>query len=318
MKIRGVSNPPEAGTEDLVFLVEPKYAAAVQASQAGAVVAAAPVEGKPTLVVKSPRIAMAKALALFAPPRLASGIAPTAAVHPSARLGEGVSIGPCAVVGPDVVVGDRTVLHPGVVLEDRVQVGEDCLLYPNVVVREDCRLGSRVIVQPGAVIGSDGYGFVTLPDKTHLKMPQIGSVIVGDDVEIGANVTIDRATIGETLIGRGTKIDNLAHVGHNVQIGEHGLIVSQVGISGSVTIGDRVTLAGQVGVAGHLTIGDDSVVAGRAGVTKSLPGRTMVSGFPARPHREELRRQAMLDQLGAIVSEVKALRAELESLRTAK
>lgn len=317
MRIRGVSNPPEAAAEDLIFLVEPKYAEAAVSSRAGAIIAASPLEGKPTIVVKLPRVAMAQALALFAPPQPLAGIDATAVVHPSAILGQGVSIGPCVVVGPEVVVGDRTVLHPGVVLGAKVHVGEEGILYPNVVVREGCRLGARVIVQPGAVIGSDGFGFVTLADRTHLKVPQVGIVIVEDDVEIGANVTIDRATIGETVIGRGTKIDNLAHVGHNVQVGSHGLIISQVGISGSVTIGDRVTLAGQVGVAGHLTIGDDTVVAAKAGVTKSLPPKMMASGFPARPHREELRRQAMLDQLGDIMTEVRALRAEVEGLRDA-
>lgn len=317
MRIHSVANPAEAGAGDLVFLVESKYAEAVRSSRAGAVVAAVPLEGKPTLVVKAPRVAMAKALGLFAAAQPQVGIDPAAVIHPTASWGKDVSIGPCTVVGPGVVLGDRVTLHPGVVLGSKVTVGQDSLLYPNVVVREGCRLGARVIVQPGAVIGSDGYGFVTLGDKTHLKMPQIGVVIVEDDVEIGANVTIDRATIGETVIGRGTKIDNLAHVGHNVQVGEHVLIVSQVGISGSTTIGNRVTLAGQVGVAGHLSIGDDTVVAGKAGVTKSLPPKMMASGFPARPHREELRRQAMLDQVGGIIAEVRALRAEVEALRGA-
>lgn len=317
MRIQGVANPEEAGAGDLVFLVEAKYAAAVRESRAAAVVACSPLAGKPTLVVKAPRVAMAQALALFEARPPAPGVDPTAVVHPTASLGAEVSIGPCAVVGPGVVLGNRVRLHPGVVLGGHVTVGDDCLLYPNVVVRENCRVGARVIVQPGAVIGSDGYGFVTLGDKTHLKMPQIGVVVVEDDVEIGANVTIDRATIGETVIGRGTKIDNLAHVGHNVRVGEHVLIVSQVGISGSTTVGNRVTLAGQVGVAGHLSIGDDTVVAGKAGVTKSLPPRMMASGFPARPHREELRRQAMLDQVGGLMAEVRALRAEVEALRTA-
>lgn len=313
--VQGVANPDTAGPHDLIFLVEEKYRSAAADSAAAAVVAKAPVPGKATLVVEAPRVAMAEVLSLFAPEQPAFGRHPSAWVDPTARLGQDVRLGPNAVVLAGATVGDRTVLYPGVVVGPDATVGADCLLYPNVVIREGCRLGDRVIVQPGAVIGSDGYGFVTLPDKTHRKMPQIGIVVVEDDVEIGANVTLDRATIGETVIGRGTKIDNLVHVGHNVRIGENGLVVSQVGISGSVTIGDRVTLAGQVGVAGHLSIGSDAVVAAKAGVTKTLPGRAMYSGFPARPHRDELRRQASLETVAELSAELKALRAEVAALK---
>ncbi len=315
LSVTGVANPDTAGPRDLIFLVEEKYRAAAAASAAGAVVAKAPVPGKATVVVGAPRVAMAQVLELFAPAQPGPGLHPDASVDPAARLGAGVSVGANAVVMAGAVVGDRTVLHPGVVVGPGARVGADCVLYPHVVVREACRLGDRVVVQPGAVIGSDGYGFVTLPDKTHRKMPQIGTVVVQDDVEIGANVTIDRATIGETVIGRGTKIDNLVHVGHNVHIGENGLLVSQVGISGSTSIGDRVTLAGQVGIAGHLTIGSDAVVAAKSGVTKSLPGAAMYSGFPARPHREELRRQASLETVADLAAQVKALRAEVAALK---
>ncbi|MNX83384.1 UDP-3-O-acylglucosamine N-acyltransferase [compost metagenome] len=313
--IAGVANPEDAQPQDLVFLVEDKYLDAIEACAAGAVVARAPVSGKATLVVKAPREAMARALALFAPQQPAPQCSERAAVDPSATIGFGVSVGPNVTIGARARVGRGTVLHPGVVLGEDVQVGEDCVLYPNVVVREGCRLGDRVIVQPGAVIGSDGFGFVTLPDRTHLKMPQIGIVEVQDDVEVGANVTIDRATIGTTVIGQGTKIDNLVHVGHNVRIGENALLVSQVGISGSVTVGDRVTIAGQAGIAGHLTIGADTVVAAKAGVTKSLPSRVMVSGFPARPHREELRRQAQIERLGELADQVKALQAAIAAIQ---
>lgn len=317
-RVTGAANPEAAGPDDVIFLIEDRYLASALASRAGAVVAKAPVEGKPTLVVGAPRVAMARALTLFAPDSEPPGVDPTAAVASSAKLGARVSLGAHVVVGHGATVGDGTILHPGVVVGPDVRIGCDCVLYPNVVVREACRIGDRVIVQPGAVIGSDGYGFVTLGDKTHLKMPQIGIVVVEDDVEIGSNVTIDRATIGETVIGRGTKIDNQVHVGHNVRIGENVLLVSQVGISGSSTIGDRVTLAGQVGVAGHLTIGEDTVVAAKAGVTKSLPSRVMVSGFPARPHREELRRQASLDQVSALVAQLRELKAEVALLRGAR
>lgn len=315
VRITGVANPEDATGQDLVFLVEDKYLGAIAACSAGAVVARSAVAGKATVVVGAPREAMARTLALFAPPQPPALVSERAAVDPSATLGAGVSLGPNVTVGPRARVGAGTVIHPGVVIGPDAQVGEDCILYPNVVVREGCRLGDRVIVQPGAVIGSDGFGFVTMPDRTHLKMPQIGRVEVQDDVEIGANVTLDRATIGATVIGRGTKIDNLVHVGHNVRIGENGLLVSQVGISGSVTVGDRVTIAGQAGVAGHLTIGADTVVAAKAGVTKSLPSRVMVSGFPARPHREELRRQAQIERLGELSEQVKALQAALAAVQ---
>lgn len=315
LRIAGVANPDAAGPCDLIFLVEDKYRSAALASAAGAVVARAAVPGKATVVVAEPRMAMAQVLALFAPAQPPSGVHPSAVVDSGALVGAGASLGANAVVMAGAVIGERTVLHPGVVVGSGARVGADCVLYANVVVREACRLGDRVIVQPGAVIGSDGYGFVTRRDKTHVKMPQIGIVVVQDDVEIGANVTIDRATIGETVIGQGTKIDNLVHVGHNVRIGENGLLVSQVGISGSVTIGDRVTLAGQSGVAGHLSIGSDTVVAAKAGVTKTLPPGVMVSGFPARPHREELRRQASLEVVSELAAQVKALRAEVVALR---
>jgi len=315
LRVTGVANPDTAGDGDLVFLVEEKYRAAVEASQATMVVARAPVAGKVSLVVASPREAMARALAFFVPAPPAPGVHPSAVVDPDARLGERVHLGPHVWVGPGAVVGDRSVLRAGVRLYDGARLGADCVLHAGVVVREGCRIGDRVVVQPGAVIGADGYGFVAAADGTHRKMPQIGLVEVQDDVEIGSNVTIDRATIGATVIGRGTKIDNLVHVGHNVRIGENVLLVAQVGLSGSVTIEDGVVLAGQVGVVGHLTIGQGAVVASKSGVTKTLPGKGMYSGFPARPHREELRRQAQLDTVGELAARVKALQAEVAALK---
>ncbi len=312
--IAGPANPEWAEPQHLVFVVEDKYRQPVMASRAGAAIAREALGDRPTIVVANPRLAMAKALELWAPEPPAAGIHPTAWVDPTAKLGPGVSIGAHCAVGANVRIGSRTVLHPGVVIGADTRIGEDGLLHARAIVREACILGDRVIVQPGAVIGSDGYGFVPSGGK-HLKVPQVGNVIVGDDVEIGANVTIDRATIGSTQIGQGTKIDNLVHVGHNVLIGENVLLVSQVGISGSSRIGDRSTLAGQVGVAGHVEIGADSLILARAGITKDIPNRAVVSGFPARPHREELRRLAAIDKLPQLVSELRELARQMASLQ---
>lgn len=317
--ITGVANPDSAGPEDLVFVLEEKHHQAflerVALSQAGGVIAAHPIPEHNTIIVENPRVAMARALELFAPPAPPAGVHPSAVVADSVVLGEEVSVGAGCVIGERTVIGAGTRLHPGVIVAEDVQIGRGAVLHARVVVREGCRLGDRVIVQPGAVVGSDGYGFVQMPEKTHLKIPQIGTVIVGDDVEIGANVTIDRATIGETVIGRGTKIDNLVHIAHNVHIGENVLLVSQVGISGSVSIGDRSTLAGQVGVAGHLSIGADSLVLARTGVTKDVPDRSVVSGFPSRPHRDELRRLAALDKVPELLKQVRELAQHIEQAR---
>lgn len=315
-RITGVADPADAGPGDLVFLLEPKYAAATLVSRSAAIVTGQPLEDpRPQIVVKRPRVAMARILTRFMPPSPYLGHHPTAVVHPGAEVDPTAALGPYVTVGAGARVGARTVLHAGVAVGRNVEVGEDCLLHPHVVLYDGVRLGHRVILHAGTVVGSDGYGFTPDERGRHLKIPQLGNVVLGDDVETGANVAIDRGTFGSTVIGRGTKLDNLVHVGHNDQIGEDVLIVSQTGLSGSVTVGDRVTIAGQVGVAGHLTIGADTWVLARAGVTKDIPPKSFVSGFPARPHREELRRQGALGQTDVLKREVQALREELAALR---
>ena len=300
MPIAGVADPVDAAESDLVFLVEARFLDRVLASRARVVVASTAVEGRCVLQVADPRLAMAQTLALFEAPGPAPGVHPGAWVDSSAQLGAEVHVGAGAVVGAHVRIGARTVIMPGVILGDGVVIGEDCLLHPRVVVEIGCSLGDRVILQAGAVIGSDGYGFVRQGDGRQLKVPQIGHVVIEEDVEVGANCAIDRATLGVTRIGAGTKIDNLVHVGHNVQVGRDALMVAQVGVSGSSRIGDRVILAGQVGVAGHLDVASDIVVAARGGVTKSLRDPGMYSGFPARPHRENLRRDASVELIAGL------------------
>lgn len=313
LEIQGVANPNEAGPQDLVFLVEPKYSEQIAQSKAPAYVGRPQdvIEGKSQLVAENPRLAMAQILALFAPSH-PQGIHPTAVISPDAVLGQEVAIGAGCYVGSGCKIGDRTVIYPNVTLLDGVQIGEDSLLYPQVVIREHCQLGDRVILQPGTVIGSDGYGFVTIKGR-HIKMPQIGQVIIEDDVEIGANVAVDRATIGETRIKRGTKIDNLVHIAHNDIIGEDVLIVSQTGISGSVEIGDRCILAGQVGVAGHLSVGHDTLLYARTGVTKDIPPKSMYSGFPAKPHREQLRRDALPEMVKRLTQRLEKLEEKIST-----
>ncbi|MEB3196705.1 MAG: UDP-3-O-(3-hydroxymyristoyl)glucosamine N-acyltransferase [Candidatus Sericytochromatia bacterium] len=317
-RISTVSDPREAGPDSLVFLLEPGFRALVEQSQAAAVVTARPLErfARAQLVVPDARIALATLLPLFAPPRMAATIHETAVVDDTAFVAPGASLGPYAVVGAGSRVGAGTILHAHVVLGRDTEVGDGCELFPHVVLYDGVRLGARTVIHAGTVLGSDGYGFVADQSGRHLKIPQLGTLEVAGEVEIGANVTIDRGTLGATRLGRGTKIDNLVHIGHNVQVGEDVLIVSQTGISGGVRIGDRATLAGQVGVAGHLTIGDQAVILARAGVTKNVPARAWVSGFPARAHAQERRRQGELGLLTALRATVRDLAARLRILET--
>jgi UDP-3-O-[3-hydroxymyristoyl] glucosamine N-acyltransferase len=235
-------------------------------------------------------------------------------VAPDARLGAAVSIGPFAVVGGGAEIGDRVVLGPHVVVGPGARIGSDSVLHARVSVRERSILGARVVIQDGAVIGSDGYGFVTDPDGVHHKIPQQSRVVIDDDVEIGANTAIDRPAVGETRIGRGTKIDNLVQVAHGVKVGDHVLLAAQVGIAGSTRIGDHVVLAGQVGVAGHLTIGDRARATAQTGIPNSVEPGALVSGYPAIDNREWLKASAIFRHLPELRKQVRDLLTRLDAL----
>lgn len=261
---------------------------------------------KPLLVVASVRVALADLLALLEPPRLAPGIHPSAAIDPSARLGVDVAVGPQVSIGPRARIGDRTVLSAGVVVGADAIVGDDCLFHPRAVLLDRCRVGHRVVLQSGATIGSDGFGWAFVEGGLR-KIPQVGSVELGDDVEIGANTCIDRAQTGVTSVGEGTKIDNLCQIGHNCRIGKHNAIAAQTGMAGTTIIGDYVQVGGQSAFKGHISVGSRVVIAGASHIWGDVPDGQTVSGRPARAHRDELRGQALLRKLPKLFARVDAL-----------
>jgi UDP-3-O-[3-hydroxymyristoyl] glucosamine N-acyltransferase len=255
--------------------------------------------GRPAVVVEHPALAFALWLDRIHPARRpAAGVSRGAHVDPSARLGRGVSIAAGATVSAKARIGDRAVLSAGVFVGREAWIGEDSLLHPNAVVLDRCQVGARCVLHPGAVIGSDGFGFVW-DGAAHRKIPQVGIVRVEDDVEIGANTTVDRATLGETVIGRGSKLDNLVQIGHNVVVGSQSIICGQAGIGGSARLGNRVTLAGQVGVSDHAEVRDGVTATGQAGILMGsrVPAGSVVSGMPAAPHHEFLKRSAWIARL---------------------
>ena len=315
--ITGISGIREAEEGDLTFLANPRYAPLMDTTKAAAIITSREATGAPRPMIRAdnPSMAFAKIISILMPndQRYPSGIHPTAVIGKNVKLGQDVALQPYVVIDDDTVIGDRTIIYAGSYIGNRAKIGSDCLIYPNVAIREKVEIGNRVIVHSGTVIGSDGFGFATVGGEHH-KIPQIGTVLIEDDVEIGANVTIDRARFGKTVIGKGTKIDNLVQIAHNVIVGENSIIIAQAGISGSTVIGKNVTIAGQAGLVGHITIGDNAVLAAQAGVTKPVPANTCVSGYPARQHDEAKRLNAFVSRLPQIVDELKKLEEKVNQL----
>lgn len=318
LEIHGVSGIEEAQSGTITLIASAKLLPMARESRASAFILSStfPDIGRPGIRVNNPRLAFAMVLGYFAPKISQSpGVHPSAVIGSNVKFGEGVSIGAGVVIGERVTIGDRAIIKPGVIIEDDVVIGEETLIHANVVLVDHTIIGSRVIINAGTVIGSDGFGFVTVNGK-HTKVPQIGNVVIEDDVEIGANVTIDRATVGTTRIRRGTKMDNLIQIGHNVSIGEDNLIVAMTGIAGSSHTGDRVTLAGQTGLTGHIKIGSDSLVMARGMVIGNLPPNSIVSGSPARPHSEDMRMLAASGKLPEMLKTIRDLQKRITDLET--
>lgn len=315
--ITGISGIKEAKKGDITFLANPKYASLMHTTKASAIITSKDINNSSKTLIRTdnPSLAFARVVALVAPDKTnhPDGIHATAIISPKAKLGKNVSIGAYTVVEDHAKIGDGTAVYGGCYIGHHSRIGNNCLIYPHVSIREGIEIGNRVIIHSGAVIGSDGFGFATVKGVQE-KIPQIGTVSVEDDVEIGANVTIDRARFDKTIIGKGTKIDNLVQIAHNVVIGENCIIVAQAGISGSTTLGKKVILAGQAGLVGHINIGDGSIVAAQAGVTKSIPPNTKVSGYPAKPHDSAKRVNACLQRLPELYKKIKEMEEKIEEL----
>jgi UDP-3-O-[3-hydroxymyristoyl] glucosamine N-acyltransferase len=319
IEIHRVAGIEDAAPGDLTFFTNPKYARALRTTGASAVILSEKAEAAPCAMLRAshPYLAFARAVELFAdrnrPP---AGIHRLADVAATADVAADAAVGPFVVIGDRARVGARTLVYPHVTIGPSAQIGEDCVIHARVSIRERVQIGNRVILQDGAVIGSDGYGFATRPDGSHHKIPQIGAVVIEDDVEIGANAAIDRPAVGETRIGAGSKIDNLVQVAHGVTIGRNVLLAAQVGIAGSTTIEDSVTLAGQVGVSGHITVGKGTIATAQTGIPNSVEPGSFISGYPAITNRDWLKSSAVfrkLPELRKAIADLDARLAEVEA-----
>lgn len=320
LKVTGVNGLVEAGANDISFAVPP-HVEHCHLSKAGVMVLGFddPVlpDNRPVIRVENPRAAFAALLELFRHrAEVERVVSDKAYIAPSAKIGKDVAVMPFAYIDEGAEIGDGTVIYPHVYVGRNVKVGSNCLFYPSSTIREGCVLGNKVVLQSGAVIGGDGFGYIT-DKKTgkHSFVLQAGNVVLEDEVEIGSNSCIDRATAGSTVVGAGTKIDNLVHLGHNDVLGKNCLVVAHVGISGSVTAGDNCVFAGQVGTVGHITIGNNCQFAGRTGITHNIPDNSVCAGFPAQPYKEWLKQEASLRKVGDLLKKVKELEKALAELK---
>ncbi len=314
LEITGVAGMEQASSTELTFLANPKYASKAKGTRAAAILAAKPIDapGVATLISAQPYVDFARALELFyQPPRPPVGIHSTASVAASATVGPGASIGPYAVIGERVNIGDNATIHPHVVIYEGVTIGDDFLAHSGAVVREFCRIGHRVILQNNVVVGGDGYGFAKRADGTHYKIVQSGITVIEDDVEIQALTNLDRATVGETRIKRGAKVDSLVQIGHASVVGEDNIICSQTGLAGSSTLGKNVLLAGQVGISGHLTIHDNAIVYAQSGIGGDIEAGAIMSGSPAFDAATWRRAVAAFPKLPGLIRAVRQLERRL-------
>jgi UDP-3-O-[3-hydroxymyristoyl] glucosamine N-acyltransferase len=316
-EISGVSSLEDAEKGDLVFLAQRKFRKQLERTNASAAIVPADETFDRIPVIKSenPQLSFIKAVNFFFQPyKPRPGIHPLSCVSPKAKIGKNVSVGAFAFIGDDVEIGNRTVIFPSVAIYPRTRLGQACTIHSHVSIREDSSIGNRVIIHNGAVIGSDGFGYIQDKRKAHIKIPQKGIVVIEDDVEIGANTAIDRASLGKTIVRKGTKIDNLVQIAHNVEIGSDVILVAQTGIAGSSKIGKNVIAGGQVGIADHVEIGDNVILAAKSGVTKSIPADSMVAGIPHLDIRDWRKAWVSIPQLYDLLKEMKKLKKKIEQL----
>lgn len=317
MDITGAAGMEQASPSEITFLSNPKYAHKVKRSRAGAILVSAPLDGfaGAQLVSSNPYFDFARTLEMFyRPPRPKPGIHPSAAIAASAKIGENASIGPFCSIGENAIVGRNAVLHPHVAIYEGARIGDDFLAHSHAVVREFCRIGDRVTLQNGVVVGGDGFGFAKRSDGTHYKIPQSGIAVVEDDVEIQTLSSIDRASLGETRVKRGARIDSLVQVGHGCVVGEDNIICAQTGLAGSSILGKNVLLAGQAGISGHLTIHDNAIIYAQSGIGGDVPAGAVMSGSPAFDAREWLRAVTAFPKLAEMLKTMRQLEKRVAAL----